>query len=65
VIVSVLLVFWAIDNEGNAGFNEKLPVEPQIVPFTAKDVGTVLVAPFHVPLKPMPARLPPAAMLPL
>jgi len=43
---------------------ELLP-PPQDVPLTAKLVGTALVVPFHVPLKPMPVLLPPAAMLPL
>jgi hypothetical protein len=49
------------------GFSEKLPVPtpPHVVPFKANDVGTALVVPFHVPLKPIPVRLPPAAMLPL
>jgi hypothetical protein len=38
---------------------------PQVTPFTANDAGTALVVPFHVPLKPIPVRLVPAAMLPL
>ena len=41
------------------------PPPPQDVPLTAKLVGTALVVPFQVPLKPMPVLLPPAAMLPL
>jgi hypothetical protein len=44
---------------------ELLPPPPQDVPLTAKLVGTALVVPFQVPLKPMPVLLPPAAMLPL
>jgi hypothetical protein len=44
----------------------KLPAAvPQIVPLSATDVGTALVELFHVPLNPMPERLPPAGMLPL
>ncbi|WP_420239857.1 transposase [Telmatobacter bradus] len=31
-----------------------LDAPPQVVPFTAKDVGMALVMLFHVPLKPMP-----------
>ena len=27
---------------------------PQVTPLTAKDAGTALVVPFHVPLKPTP-----------
>jgi hypothetical protein len=38
---------------------------PQVTPLTAKDAGTALVVPFHVPLNPTPVTLPPAETLPL
>jgi hypothetical protein len=38
---------------------------PQVTPFTAKEAGTALVVPFHVPLNPTPLTLPAAATLPL
>jgi hypothetical protein len=66
VIVSVPLAPSAIDNAVAEGVSVKPEIGvPQVVPLTAKDVGTVLVTPFQVPLNPMPVRLPPAAMLPL
>jgi hypothetical protein len=37
----------------------------QAVPLSENDAGMALVAPFQVPLNPMPVKLPPAAMLPL
>ncbi len=71
-IVSVPVAPCAIDSVAAEGFNEKLPPPPgatplteQGVPLSEKAVGTVLVVPFQVPLKPTPAKLPPAAMLPL
>ena len=68
VIVSVPLAPWAIDSVAADGLSVKLPtppLPPQVVPLIAKDVGIALVTPFHVPLNPMPVRLPPAGMLPL
>lgn len=67
VMVSVPLLPWATDSVDAEGFSVKLPcpVPPQAVPLIAKFVGTALVAPFHVPLKPMPVALPPAGILPL
>jgi hypothetical protein len=48
------------------GFSVKLPVvAPQVVPLTAKEVGTALVTPFQVPLNPTPLTVPEAATLPL
>jgi hypothetical protein len=35
------------------------------VPLIENAVGTALLAPFHVPLKPTPVKLPPAAIEPL
>jgi len=55
VIVSVLLLPFPIERVEDEGLIVKLPAEaPQVVPFTANDVGTALVVPFHVPLNPMP-----------
>jgi len=68
VIVSVPLAPWAIDRLAADGLREKLPtapLPPQVVPLIANEVGIALVTPFHVPLNPMPVRLPPAGMLPL
>lgn len=50
--------------------SEKLPGLPpppplQATPLTARLVGTALVLPFQVPLKPMPVTLPPTGTLPL
>jgi len=53
----------SVDAEG-ASLNPPVAA-PQVVPLIANDAGTALVVPFQVPLKPMPERLPPAAMLPL
>ena len=53
VMVSVPLAPWAMESVAAEGLSVKLPVAPQVVPFTAKDVGTAL-APLHVPLNPMP-----------
>jgi hypothetical protein len=64
-MVSVPLAPCAIDRVAAEGLSVKLPVAPQVVPLIAKEVGTALVVPFQVPLKPMPVRLAPAAMLPL
>jgi hypothetical protein len=67
-IVSVALAPLAIDSVEAEGAIVKLPaggVEPlQEVPLTANEVGIALVALFHVPLKPIPERVAPAAMLP-
>jgi len=52
-IVSVPLAPWATESVAAEGLSEKLPVAPQVVPLTANDVGTAL-APFHVPLNPIP-----------
>jgi len=52
----------AEDESVKLGFCTTVP--PQAVPLIAKFVGTALV-PLQVPLKPIPVRLPPAAMLPL
>jgi hypothetical protein len=67
VIVSVPLAPCAIDKAPAEGFSVKLPrlAAPQVTPLTANEVGTALVVPFHVPLNPIPVRLPPAATLPL
>jgi hypothetical protein len=65
VMVSVPLAPCATDRVAAEGLSVKPPVVPQVVPFTAKVVGTALVVPFQVPLNPRPVRLPPAAMLPL
>jgi len=68
VMVSVPLAPWATDRVAAEGLSVKLPigaVPPHAVPLIAKLVGTALVVPFHVPLNPIPVRLPPAAMLPL
>jgi hypothetical protein len=55
VIVSVLLLPFPIERAGDDGLSVKPPTEaPQVIPLTANDVGTALVAPFHVPLNPMP-----------
>lgn len=54
-----------MDSEAAEGVSVKLPAPVQVVPLTAKDAGTALVVPFHVPLKPTPATLPPAATLAL
>jgi hypothetical protein len=53
-IVSVALAPCATESVAADDFREKLPVAapPQVVPLTAKEVGTALVLP-HVPLKPM------------
>jgi hypothetical protein len=53
VTVSVPLAPWATECVAAEGLSVKLPVAPQVVPLTAKDVGTALV-PLHVPLNPMP-----------
>jgi hypothetical protein len=37
----------------------------QAVPLSEIAVGTAFVVPFHVPLNPIPDKVPPAAMLPL
>ena len=54
------------------GFSVKLPPPPgatplteQAVPLSEKAVGTAFVVPFQEPLKPIPDKAPPAAMLPL
>jgi hypothetical protein len=68
VTVSVPLAPWATERVAAEGLSVKLPappLPPQVVPLIANDVGIALVTPFHVPLNPMPVRLPPAAMLPL
>jgi hypothetical protein len=66
VMVSVPLAAGATDRVASEGLSVKLPVAaPQVTPLTANDVGTALVAPFQVPLNPMPERSPPAGMLPL
>jgi hypothetical protein len=66
-MVSVPLAPGATESVVAEGFSVKLPspTPPQAIPLIAKLVGTALVVPFHVPLNPMPVRLPPAAMLPL
>jgi hypothetical protein len=54
-IVSVLLLPFPIERAEDEGFSVKLPTEaPQVVPFTANEVGTALAVPFHVPLNPIP-----------
>jgi len=65
VIVSVPLAPCAIERVLAEGVSVKLPLPPQVTPFSVKDVGTALVMPFQVPLNPTPVRLPPAGMLPL
>lgn len=67
VMVSVALAPWATESVAAEGLSVKLPVvaAPQVMPLTANDVGTALVEPFQVPLKPTPVTLPPAATLPL
>ncbi len=68
VMVSVPLAPCAIDRLAGEDASLKLPVETtplQAVPLTAKLVGTALAEPFHVPLKPTPLTLPPAATAPL
>ncbi|MGH9559927.1 MAG: hypothetical protein ACRD3S_00605 [Terracidiphilus sp.] len=74
LIVSVSLPPCASDSAEGEASSEKLPVPPpdppeplteQAVPLREKFVGTAFVVPFHVPLNPMPVRLPPAPMLPL
>jgi hypothetical protein len=66
-MVSVALAPWAIDKVAAEGASLKLPVAapPQVTPLTANEAGIALVAPFHVPLNPMPVRVLPAATLPL
>jgi len=66
-MASVPLAPGATESVVAEGFSVKLPcpTPPQAIPLIAKLVGTALVVPFHVPLNPMPVRLPPAAMLPL
>jgi hypothetical protein len=67
-MVSVPLVPCASDSEEAEGASEKLPGDTtplQLVPLTANDVGIALVTLFHVPLKPTPERVAPAATLPL
>jgi hypothetical protein len=67
VIVSVPLAPRAIDSVDVEDASLKPPVAapPQVVPFTANDVGAALVTPFQVPLNPIPETLPPTATLPL
>jgi hypothetical protein len=67
VIVSVALAPWVTASVAAEGLSVKPPVAPppHVTPFTAKAVGAALVTPFHVPLNPIPLRLPPAGMLPL
>jgi hypothetical protein len=72
VIVSVPVAPWTIDRAVAEGFSEKLPpplgatpLTEQAVPLSEKAVGTALVLPFQVPLKPMPVKLLLAAMPPL
>lgn len=66
VMVSVALEAWVIDRVGAEGLSVKPPFcPPQVVPLIANDVGIALVAPFQVPLNPMPARVLPAETLPL
>ena len=67
VMVSVALAPAPTDSVAAEGFSVKLPrpTPPQAVPLIAKFAGTALAEPFHVPLNPIPVRLPPAAMLPL
>lgn len=53
-IVSVPLLPRPIESVEDEGLRVKLPfAAPQVVPFTANDVGTAL-APLHIPLNPMP-----------
>lgn len=53
-IVSVPLPPFPIERVADEGLRVKLPLAaPQVVPFTANDVGTALV-PLHVPLNPKP-----------
>jgi hypothetical protein len=67
VMASVALVPWVSVTADEAGASVKLPCPPppQAVPLIAKLAGTALVTPFHVPLNPIPVKLPPAGMLPL
>lgn len=66
VMVSVPLAPRAIDNPVAEGVSVKPEIgAPQVVPLTAKEAGTALVAPFQVPLNPMPETLPAAGTLPL
>ena len=67
VIVSLPLAPSATVRVDAEGVSLKPPVAapPQVVPLIANDSGTVFVVPFQVPLKPIPERLLPAAMLPL
>jgi len=67
VMVSVPVAPGAIDRVAAEGLSVKFPspTPPQAVPLIAKLVGTALVTPFQLPLKPTPVRLAPAAMLPL
>lgn len=72
VMVSVPVAPWVIDRVAAEGLIEKLPPPPgatplteHAVPLSEKAVGTAFVVPFHAPLKPKPAKLPPAAMPPL
>lgn len=66
VMVSVPLEPRATLRVDAEGVSLKPPVAaPQVVPLIANDAGAALVVPFQVPLKPIPERLPPAAMLPL
>lgn len=62
-MVSVPVLPCAMDNEAADGVSVKPPAPVQVVPLTAKEVGTALVVPFQVPLNPMPATLPPAVTL--
>lgn len=65
-IVLVPVAPWAIDSDVVDGVNVKPDgAAPQVVPLIANDAGTAFVAPFQVPLNPMPVKLPPAGMLPL
>jgi hypothetical protein len=66
-IVSVTLLPRVTVRVGAEALSVKLPAPapPQVTPLRANDVGAVLVVPFHVPLNPIPVRLPPAGMLPL
>jgi hypothetical protein len=70
-IVSVPLAPGAIETALAEDESVKLPLPvppppvPQATPFKANEVGTALVALFHVPLNPTPVTLPPAGILPL
>ena len=67
VMVSVALLPGVTERVAGDGVSVKPPIgaAPQVTPFTANDVGTELVEPFHVPLNPTPCTLAPAATLPL